>query len=63
MHVVRIVIASIVALFALLFWYCAFTVPAFAATSYLIVALVLTAVTYFVSPFRFNRKKLDVQQS
>lgn len=57
MKIVRIVLAAVIALFAFLFWYSAFTVPAFAATSYLILALVLTVVTYFVSPWRFHRTK------
>ena len=57
MKIVRIILAVVVALFALLFWYSALTVPAFAATSYLLLALVLTVVTYFVSPWRFRRTK------
>jgi hypothetical protein len=57
MRIVRIILMVLVALFALLFWYSAFTVPAFAATPYLILALVLTAATYFVSPFRFRHTK------
>jgi hypothetical protein len=57
MHTVRIVLAVVLALFALLIWYCAFTVPAVAATSYLILALVVSTATYFVSPFRFHRAK------
>jgi hypothetical protein len=55
MKIVRIILSLVIALFALLFWITAFTVPAFAATSYLIIALVLTVATYFVSPFRFHR--------
>lgn len=55
MKIFRIILAVLIALFALLFWYGTMTVPAFAATPYLIIALVLTVVTYFVSPFRFRR--------
>jgi membrane protein YdbS with pleckstrin-like domain len=57
MKIVRIILAVLIALLALLFWYTAFTVPAFAATSYLIVALILTVATYFVSPWRFRRNQ------
>jgi len=59
MHIVRIVAAVIIGLFTLLVWYTAFTVPAFAATSYLILALVLTVATYFVSPYRFRKTKAE----
>lgn len=58
MKIARIVAAVLVGLLALLFWITAFTVPAFAATSYLIIALVLTVATYFVSPYRFRRSNL-----
>jgi membrane protein YdbS with pleckstrin-like domain len=57
MKIVRIIVSIVIALFALLFWYSALTVPAFAATSYLILAIVLTVATYFVSPWRFRRTK------
>lgn len=57
MRIVRIILMVLISLIALLFWYSALTVPAFAATPYLILALVLTVVTYFVSPFRFRHTK------
>lgn len=57
MKIVRIISAVFVALLALLFWYAAFTVPAVSATPYLILSLVLTVATYFVSPWRFRKTK------
>lgn len=57
MHVARIIGSVLLGLFALLFWYAAFTVPAVTATPYMIFALVLTTATYFVSPFRFHRTR------
>lgn len=58
MKIARIIIAVVIALLALLFWVTAFTVPAFAATSYLIIASILTVITYFVSPWRFHRSSV-----
>lgn len=55
MYIFRYIIAAVVVLFALLFWFAALTVPAISATPYLILALVLTVVAYFVSPFRFRK--------
>lgn len=57
MPIVRYILAVVVGLFALLFWYSALTVPAFAATSYMIFALILTVAAYFISPFRFRKTK------
>lgn len=57
MKVVRIILAVVLALFTLLIWYTALTVPAFAATSYMILGLIFSVITYFVSPWRFHRTK------
>lgn len=57
MRIVRYIVAVVVVLFALLFWYSALTVPAVAATPYLILALILTVAAYFVSPLRFRKTK------
>lgn len=57
MHIVRIILAVVLALLALLFLFSAFTVPAVSATPYLIIGLVLVVAMYFISPFRFGSKK------
>jgi len=52
---VRLTATIILGLATLLFAYAAFTVPAIAATPYLILALVLGAATFFARPHRASK--------
>lgn len=48
----RLTLAVVVLLFALLFWYMTLTVPMISATAPALIAIVLSFATYFVWPKR-----------